>query len=188
MASDQLRNTPTRTLSMAKTLSYQLDCKRGFWAAAHLNTGHVFKHSLQSPKGASSFILYIEALSNPQLPFVFCTGLEAVVQCTDFLIFGNQPYQEGGFSIRGCFVLVKRTHFSSHLKTNFLKSHSYPIFCVCKREETGLELHHSCGLRNLFHTMQTVSGTGIFGEGGKGQSKKDREIRKQIILQVRRNG
>ena len=56
---------------MAKPLSYQLDCKRGFWAAAHLNKGHVFKHSLQSPKGALSSILNMEVLSSPELPLPF---------------------------------------------------------------------------------------------------------------------
>lgn len=51
---------------------------------------------------------------------------------------------------------------------------------MCDREKTGLELHHPCGLRNLFHNMYTVLGLGFLEREErdieKGTEKQDRNI------------
>ena len=60
------------------------------------------------------------------------------------------------------------------------KSHSDPIFCVHKREKTGLQLHHSCGLRNLFHNMETVCRTGIFGAGVGAEQEEQRNKKNKL--------
>lgn len=109
------------------------------WTTAHLNTSRVLNYSLGSlnrgqsahPKHAWKVFL-IHNLPAPP------TWWEVVAQCTDFLIFGNEAHQEGSFCTRDSFVLVKRTHFSSHLQTNFFflnRAHIQYSMCVRGKEE-----------------------------------------------------
>lgn len=165
---------PTQTLTMAKAPPPhpRISCMASTysWTTAHLNTSRVLSLNRgQSihPKHAWKVFL-IHSSPNPLLG----GRLWPSAQISSSL---GMKHTRKEASVLGTVLFWWKGHTFHHIcKPFFFKSCSYPIFYVCEGERRSLELHHSCGLRNLFHNMYTLCG--VWDLRKRQQSKEKKEV------------